>query len=272
MKHPKLKYRFNQLAGTNKHQLYIYDEITEYGTFNWNTWEYEESETSANYFREQLDKIPDRDEIELFVNSYGGSVKEGIAIYNMLKRKKCKKYCFVDGFAYSVASIICLACDKIIMGLGTSMMIHDMWVRCEGNAKELRKQADDLDTLMEANRKIYLERAKNLTEEQLIEMMEKETILTPEQCLEYGFCDEISNEKQADEKQLLEAEKNNLLQMKNDLFMQKSLRQEMLDFVMLANQHPQTSEPQSMQEPEEHTKCSFFNTYKEKLNRKGGQQ
>ena len=60
--------------------------------------------------------------------------------------------------------------------------------------------------------------------------------------------------------------------MKNDLFMQKSLRQEMLDFVMLANQHPQTSEPQSMQEPEEHTKCSFFNTYKAKLNRKGGQQ
>ncbi|WP_307993798.1 head maturation protease, ClpP-related [uncultured Intestinibacter sp.] len=272
MKHPKLKYRFNQLAGTNKHQLYIYDEVTEYGTFNWNTWEYEESETSANYFREQLDKIPDTDEIELFVNSYGGSVKEGIAIYNMLKRKKCKKCCFVDGFAYSVASIICLACDKIIMGLGTSMMIHDMWVRCEGNAKELRKQADDLDTLMESNRKIYLERAKNLTEEQLIEMMEKETILTPEQCLEYGFCDEISNEKQADEKQLLEAEKNNLLQMKNDLFMQKSLRQEMLDFVMLANQHPQTSEPQSMQELEEHTKCSFFNTYKEKLNRKGGQQ
>ena len=77
----------------------------------------------------------------------------------------------------------------------------------------------------------------------------------------YGFCDEISNEKQADEKQLLEAEKNNLLQMKNDLFMQKSLRQEMLEFIMLANQ-------QSKHELEEHTKCSYFYVLKQKFEKK----
>ena len=208
----QLKYRFNQLAGTKKHQLFIYDDITAYGKFNWNTWEYDDSETSANFFRQKLDEISDNDEIELFINSYGGSVKEGVAIYNMLKRKPCQKICYIDGFAYSVASVIALACDKIIMGLGTSMMIHDMWINVSGNAKELRKQADDLDVLMESNRQIYLNRAKNLTEEELIEMMEKETILTPEQCLEIGFCDEISSDIGGDEKQLLQIQREQFMQ------------------------------------------------------------
>lgn len=77
-----------------------------------------------------------------------------------------------DGFAYSIASVICMACDKIIMGPGTSMLIHNMAMSVYGDAQMLRKCADDLDVLMESNRKIYMERAKNLTEEQLIEMME----------------------------------------------------------------------------------------------------
>ena len=245
----KLKYRFNQL-GLNKHQLFIYDDVTAYGSFNWSTWEYDDSETSADYFRQKLSEIPDTDEIELYVNSYGGSVKEGVAIYNMLKRKLCKKTCYIDGFAYSVASVICLACDKIIMGLGTSMMIHDMWVTCSGNAKELRKQADDLDILMESNRKIYLDRAKNLTEEELIEMMEKETILTPEMCLEYGFCDEITDTK-VDETQLLQSEKVRLLQMKKDILMQKSLRQEYLDFIQSSKKNGDEKVKSESEEDEE---------------------
>ena len=90
----------------------------------------------------------------------------------------------MDGFAYSIASVICMACDKIIMGQGTSMLIHNMSMSVYGDAKMLRKCADDLDVLMESNRQVYMERAKNLTEEELKEMMDKETFLTPEQCLE----------------------------------------------------------------------------------------
>lgn len=233
-KYSKLKYRFNQLASSNKHQLYIYDDVTAYGSFNWETWEYDESETSADYFREKLNEIPDNDEIELYVNSCGGSVKEGIAIYNMLSRKHCKKTCYIDGFAYSVASVICMACDKIIMGLGTTMMIHDMWMTVSGNARDLRKYADDLDVMMESNRKIYMKRAKNLTEDELIEMMANETKLTPEQCLEYGFCDEISDTV-ANEKEMLQAERKAVMNMKNDILEQKSMREEMLQFIKLAN-------------------------------------
>lgn len=182
-------YCFQQAAG-GVHKLYIYDDVKAYSRFNWETWKYEESETSAKYFREKLEQIPDTDTIELHINSNGGSVKEGVAIYNQLKQKKCKKVGYVDGVAYSVAFVILQACDERIMGIGTSALIHEIWIETCGNAKGLRKMADDLDVLMESNRKIFLERS-NLTEQQLIEMMEAETFLTPEQCLEYALIDEV---------------------------------------------------------------------------------
>ena len=60
--------------------------------------------------------------------------------------------------AYSVAFVILQACDeKRIMGIGTSALIHEIWIETCGNAKELRKMADDLDVLMESNRKIFLD-------------------------------------------------------------------------------------------------------------------
>lgn len=189
MSERKTMFRFEQLGTVQK--LYVYDDVTACGNFNWETWEYDDSETSAGFFREKLNAIGEEETIELHVNSNGGDVKEGVAIYNILKQHKAYKICYVDGFAYSVASVICMACDKIIMGLGTSMLIHNMAAYVYGNASQLRKMADDLDILMESNRKIYMERAKNLTEEQLSGMMDKETFLTPDQCLEYGFCDEI---------------------------------------------------------------------------------
>ena len=164
-----------QKAEDDTHKLYIYDDVTAYGTFNWSTWSYEESETSAKYFQEQLAAIPDTATIELHINSNGGSVKEGVAIYSQLKQKNCKKVGYVDGVAYSVAFLILQACDERVMGLGTSALIHNMWMSVDGNAKELRKAADDLDTLMESNRQIFLEKS-NLEEQQLIDMMETETL------------------------------------------------------------------------------------------------
>lgn len=220
------KFRFEQAAGSGTHKLYIYDDVTAYGAFNWETWNYDESETSAEYFRKQLEEIPDTGTIELHVNSNGGSVKEGVAIYNQLKQHKAKKICYVDGFAYSVASVICMACDKIIMGQGTSMLIHNMAMEVCGDAKTLRKCADDLDVLMESNRKIYMERVKNLTEDQLIEMMDKETFLTPEQCLEYGFCDEIGT-KAADQSQITQQNRIMIQQLQRQIRSFQSFREEM---------------------------------------------
>lgn len=174
----------------NVYQLYIYDEVTDCGSFNWATWEYVESETSADYFREQLADIPDNATIELYINSHGGYVDEGTAIYNQLVRHKAHKIGYVDGVAYSVASLILMACDHIVMGLGTTMLVHNMWTVAAGNAKELRKVADDMDKMMEANRQVYMKRYTG-DEQALIDLLEEEKPLTPDECLELGFCDEL---------------------------------------------------------------------------------
>lgn len=212
-----------QQAGNNVHKLYIYDDVTAYGTFDWTTWTYKDSETSAKYFREQLAAIPDTDTIELHINSNGGSVKEGVAIYSQLKQAACKKNGYVDGVAYSVAFLILQACDERVMGLGTSALVHNMWMSVDGNAKELRKAADDLDVLMESNRKIFLERS-NLEEQQLIEMMEAETFLTPDQALEYGLIDRIDS-YQADEKNIQERLMAQVQQLSDAIAQQKSFRE-----------------------------------------------
>jgi len=244
------KFRFEQLAGTETFKLYIYDNVTAYGDFNWDTWDYDDSETSANYFREQLGGISETGTIELHVNSYGGDVKEGIAIYNLLKQHGAYKVCYVDGFAYSIASVICLACDKVIMGLGTSMLLHNMSMYTYGNAEMLRKCADDLDVLMESNRQIYMARGKNLTEEELIQMMDKETYLTPEQCLEYGFCDEIGT-YQADQNRINQQSANKVQQLQQQLNSMQSFRQEMKQFVPEQKQkEPEKTEPEKKEELE----------------------
>lgn len=195
LKH-KMKYRFEQSAGV--HKLYVYDNVRAQGSFNWNTWEYEDSETSAKYFRDRLDGIPDGADIELHVNSAGGEVGEGVAIYNLLvlKRKAGSRIVgYVDGMAYSVAMDIIMACDEIHMGLGTSMFLHNPWACASGNAEALRGIADQLDALADASAKLYLSRAKNLSEDELKEMMRKETMLAPDTCKQYGFCDFVGDEE-----------------------------------------------------------------------------
>ena len=136
---------------------YIYDDVTKYGDFDWWTWNYSESETSAQHFRKVLEEIPETDVIEVHINSNGGDVGEGVAIYNLLKQKKCKELvAYVDGFAWSVASVILQAADRRVMGLGTSLLIHqhvdDGFREC---GLRLRKAADDLDTLMEGNENLH---------------------------------------------------------------------------------------------------------------------
>ena len=198
MNRAKMMMRFEPHMEKNIFKLFIYDTVTKKGTFDWSTWETVNSKTSAQYFADQLSQIPDNAEIELYINSNGGSVSEGVAIYNQLKRHPAQKTGYVDGVAYSVASLILQACDKRIMGLGTSMLVHEMWVEVAGNARMLRSAADDLDNWMKANRKAYMERS-GMSEEELIALMNEERILTPEECLSMGFIDEISEKLSEDD-------------------------------------------------------------------------
>lgn len=126
---------------------------------------------------------------------------EGLAIYNQLKRHKAHKTVIVDGFACSIASVIAMAGDKVIMPKTSMLMIHNAWTCAAGNAKELRKVADDLDIMSETIAHAYLEKsAGKITPEELNEMLDNETYLKAEDCLKYGLCDSLGQEESALEK------------------------------------------------------------------------
>lgn len=190
---PGTVFAFRQSADKeNTYELYIYDNITKYGDFNWETWSYQDAETSAKHIRDIIGGIPEGAALDIHINSNGGDAYEAVAIYNLLNQYKGYKTSYVDGVAHSAAFIIPFACDWRVMGKGTAALFHNMWSYVAGNAKELRLAADRLDKLMESNRSIYAQRAVGLTEEQIAEMMDNETMLTPEDCLKYGFCDEVT--------------------------------------------------------------------------------
>ena len=196
---PELKkmWELRQAADPGTLELYIYGDVEGDG-YDWWTGEIIRSETSANAFREALAEHPDAQQIDIYINSYGGSVFEGTAIYNQLRRHPAHKTVHVDGFACSIASVIAMAGDEIIMPRNTLMMIHNMWMVAAGNAADLRKAADDLDTINAAGRAAYLDKAgEKLDEEKLIEMMNAETWLTAAECVELGLADQIA-ERDAD--------------------------------------------------------------------------
>lgn len=130
--------------------------------------------------------------IDIYINSTGGSVFDGIAIYNMLKRHKAYKRVFIEGFACSVASVIAMAGNSITMPQSSMMMIHNAWTIAMGNAQELRKVAEDLDQINNAIRQAYLSKIM-INEDRLVELMDAESYLTAQECLDYGFCTKIDD-------------------------------------------------------------------------------
>ena len=174
-------------------ELYIYGEVKGDG-FNWWTEEVTKSETSANHFKEELAKYPNITEIRIYINSCGGSVFEGTAIYNQLRRHPARKVVTVDGFACSIASVIAMAGEEVIMPRNALMMVHNMAMGIYGNPAELRKAADDLDVINASGRNAYLAKAGDkLEESKLRDMMDKETWLTAEQCIELGLADRYAD-------------------------------------------------------------------------------
>ncbi|QNU66923.1 Clp protease ClpP [Ruminiclostridium herbifermentans] len=175
--------------------LYIYDYV-EGDSRDWWTGEKIESQTSANYVQKQLEVAKDVKFINLYINSYGGDVKEGLGIYNQLKRHTAYKTAYIDGFACSIASVIAMAADKIVMGTNTLMMIHHASMAAYGNAEELRKAANDVEVIDKASCSSYLTKAGDkLSEETLNQLLDEQTWLSAEQCLQYGLCDEIAGKE-----------------------------------------------------------------------------
>lgn len=190
----KRLWELKQSADAGVLELYIYGDVEGDG-YDWWRDEVIESETSVNHFRDALAAFPNAAEIRLYINSNGGSVFEGTAIYNQLRRHPAKKTVYIDGFACSVASVIAMAGDEIVMPRNAMMMVHHAMMGVFGNARELRKAADDLDAINKGNRQAYLQKAGDkLTEEKLIELLDNETWLTAEECMELGLADRYAEQ------------------------------------------------------------------------------
>ena len=174
-------------------EIYLYGEImADYCDF-W-TGEIVESKTSADYVRKMIEEAEKFDGINVYINSCGGSVSEGNAIYNILKRQNKPITVYIDAFAYSVASVVAMAGNKVIMPSNTVMMIHNAVMGAYGNATALRKAADDLDIMNEASCNTYLVKAAGkIDKTELKEMLDAETFMTAEEAFKLGFCDEVIN-------------------------------------------------------------------------------
>ena len=240
---------FQLTQNNNEVNIQIYGDIT--------SWEWFESDVSSYTLSKQIEAL-ECDQINVYINSYGGEVAEGLAIYNQLKRHKAKVKTVCDGFACSAASVVFMAGDERIMSTASLLMIHNAWTRASGNSKELRKQADDLDKITQASVNAYMQEI-NITEEELKQMLDDETWITPQEAIEKGFITAIVNEKEAEE--VSQSVKKSLMKLILNAKKEDDLNTEI-----------NNSEENKSKEPEEHTKCSFFNEFKNKLNRKGGQQ
>ena len=224
MRQRKPMWETRQQADPNTLDLYIYGDVEPDG-YDWWTDEVIESETSANTFREELAKFPSVTQINLYINSYGGSVFEGTAIYNQLRRHPAHKTVYIDGFACSIALVIAMAGDEVVMPRNALMMVHNMWIDVRGNAAELRKAADDLDKINAAGREAYLQKAGDkLTPELIAQMEDDETWLTADECIQYGLADRYADQP-ADMSQAAKILQNMEQRLRNQTAIAAKLRQ-----------------------------------------------
>ena len=178
-------WEFKNIVSGVSADLYIYNEIS--------SWD-DEDVTSAKAFKQELDSIGEVQNVNLYINSVGGSVSDGLCIASMIKRNSAKFTGIVDGMACSIASVILDSCDVVKMYSNTMQMIHNASVGgfFFGNASDFRKQAEDLDKITASLRQTYLDKAGDkLTEEKLIELMNNESWLSAQECYDLGLCDEI---------------------------------------------------------------------------------
>lgn len=143
-------------------------------------------------------KEADGEDIVVRLNTNGGDVFAGISIYNQLKDYKGSVTIKVDGIAASAGSVILMAADKIIMGVGSMLMIHNAWTFAGGDAKELRKVADDLDKISSSILDIYMTRFKG-EEDELKVLLDVETFLTAKEALALGLADDEEEKDQTED-------------------------------------------------------------------------
>ena len=158
--------------------IYIFDEIGMGGV-------------NAQGFIEEIKSFKDSP-MNLHINCVGGDVFDGMAIFNIIKKRTAKTTVYIEGIAASMGSVIALAADSVVMAENSLFMIHNAWGGAMGEAKEMKKTAKLLDKISGEIADIYVKKTK-LPYDKVKEMMDEETWLNAEEALELGFIDSISD-------------------------------------------------------------------------------
>ena len=179
----------NKVSSEGSSNLYLDGDIAN------ETWWGDEVTPEA--FRTELRQM--KGNLTVHINSPGGDVFAGVTIYNALKDyHKGKVTVKVDGLAASIASVVAMAGDEIIMSPGAMMMIHNPWSMGVGSSDELRKAADTLDKIKDAILPIYADRT-GLDEDEVQALMDAETWMSAEKAVELGFADVVQKATKAKE-------------------------------------------------------------------------
>lgn len=178
---PRQYYAINRISD-KRAEVVIYGEIGSGPLSNGIT---------AAGFMQELAAVGRVDAIDVRINSPGGSVFEGLAIFNALRRQQATVHVHIDGIAASMASVIAMAGDRVTIASNAMMMIHDPRSYGGGKADDLRSAADMLDRARASILAAYLDRT-SLTADRLSDMMSDETWFSADEAVLYGFADDIA--------------------------------------------------------------------------------
>ena len=154
--------------------LYIYGDIV---SSTWGKWA--DEDTCPQDISDFMGQVSPGADLTVYINSGGGDVFAGIAIHSMLSRHTGHKKGVVDGIAASIASVILMACDEIVMASGSQIMIHKPLSWAYGNADDFEKLISTLDQCQKSITEIYMTRVKDgVTEEKVTELINAETWMT----------------------------------------------------------------------------------------------
>lgn len=165
--------------GEMEAEISLFDEIGGFGQ-------------TVEDFKAKLDGLKGKKNIRLLINSPGGYVNDGWAIYNILSKMRDRLTVEVVGLAASMGSVVALAGRELVMDRGTYLMIHDPWTFAMGSSDDLRKMADTMDLMKEDIINLYVERSA-LNRDEIVQMMSDETWISADDAVEYGFASRVED-------------------------------------------------------------------------------
>lgn len=245
---------FNKVSESET-ELYVYGDIRKKGEIE--KWlGFGEDVTEAFSLKDALNAV-DTPNLTVRINSYGGSVSEGLAIYSLLSEFKGHLKTIVDGFACSAASVIFMAGQERVVPENGLLLIHNAWTEARGDSNTMRKVAEDLEKITQPSINIYVSKTGQ-TEEKIKQMMDREDWITSQEAYELGFS---TTQVRKDSMQSLEADFVYNLVMKNKE-LQQIVQEKTEEIERMQKVSKVIEQENNLNQIEEDPWRSFFNTKK----------